>query len=392
LSGCELPPVCGQFAGAAGDCVELNHPPKVQIDVGHAGIPPHLYAVPIVGNYVSLYAAGSDPDHDVLSYEWDLNADGRFETASDGTINGHPYVERIFGTPGVRRVTVRVTDFPGLGGGEGSATATVDVRIYTEQEAQSNQRPVASFTASVSGQTVRLDASGSSDPDGDQIVLYRWDFDDDSFFDLDVGEPTTTWTFDRAGKHDITLRVIDAAGFPSKRVTQTVTTSGPCSPPSCPGSPQGARSNAGKSKWKILPFAARIEGRSLRATLLDPPGAASWTERTLRRFLKAPLRPKLTENVDDGTASGIAVASGRRGSKACVRISVTIPASGLPTGRFEMIGGTGAASLLRATATFRFAGGPKGSALGLGNVRAARGKTRPLTVACRKLGRVRSGH
>lgn len=366
LSGCKLPPICAELGGK--NCVELNHPPTLQLGVTYAAF--DLLPVPKVGDVIIFTAKASDADGDDLLFEWDMNADGRFET----TTGQDPEIRRIYGTPGTRRVAVRVTDYPQLGGGEGRATATISVMIYTEEDARSSHRPVASFTATVERRNVHLDASASSDPDGDRIALYRWDFDADGFYDLETGNPFTTRTF-APGVYEIRLRVVDAAGFQSERVQQTVTVQGECTPPSCPGAAGGER-----AKSRALLFSARLEGGSLRATLLHLPGRASWAERTLRSFLRTALRPRLKTR--GYTRSGIALAKGRRGARACVRVSLVIKPGAVPTGRLEVIGGTGAAARLHATARFRFGAGRAGSAIGLGTVRASRGGVRPLAKTC----------
>lgn len=73
--------------------------------------------------------------------------------------------------------------------------------------AAENEAPTASFTASTSGLTADVDASASSDPDG-EITSYEWSFADE---DTETGE-TSTHTFSGDGTFDITLTVRDDDG------------------------------------------------------------------------------------------------------------------------------------------------------------------------------------
>jgi hypothetical protein len=385
LTGCELPPICSaQFGKSVEECVELNHAPTVRMDVGHS-TSTGLLPLPKVGDTIIFSAYVDDADGDRLHVAWDLNADGVFEARDDEVSSDDEYhaVRRIYRTAGTRRAAVRVTDYPQFGGGEGSAAASVSVRVYSLDELAANHFPEAQFTFSVSGRTVRVDASGSSDPDGDRIIRYSWDFDGDDVIDRNTSEPVLRWTYDSLGTYVIRLRVVDEHEFPSFSRRHEVTLDGGCTPPSCGRSGGSAATPAG------LPFSARLEGKTLRVRLLSHPGKASWAERTLRSFIKSALRPRLKTR--GTTSSGLALATGRKRARACLRVSYRIESGKVPTGTLQVLGGTKAAARLRAKATFRFAGGPRGSALGLGTVRASRGKARPLPKACAKLARVRQG-
>jgi PKD repeat protein len=78
-----------------------------------------------------------------------------------------------------------------------------------------NKRPVASFTAPLAakaGETVNLDASASSDPDG-TIAKYEWDLDGNGSYETNTGTtPTTSHTFSSAGNAEVGLRVTDNGG------------------------------------------------------------------------------------------------------------------------------------------------------------------------------------
>lgn len=61
--------------------------------------------------------------------------------------------------------------------------------------------------------TVNFDASGSSDPDGGDIVKFEWDFDGDGNYDLDSGDVSTVQhIYSTPGIYTVTVRVTDDEG------------------------------------------------------------------------------------------------------------------------------------------------------------------------------------
>ena len=82
------------------------------------------------------------------------------------------------------------------------------------QYSAANQPPVAHATASpTSGSaplTVNLDATGSSDPDGD-VLSYAWDLDGDGAYD-DSTAPKPTHAYDTPGTYSVQLKVTDGRG------------------------------------------------------------------------------------------------------------------------------------------------------------------------------------
>lgn len=99
----------------------------------------------------------SDPDGDVLSFQWDLG-DG---TAATGEQVSHEYA------PGTYLVTLTATDARGL-----SSTAQETIVAVAP-----NHAPSAAFSTSGQHLAWTFDASGSSDPDGDDLG-YAWDLGD----------------------------------------------------------------------------------------------------------------------------------------------------------------------------------------------------------------------
>jgi hypothetical protein len=100
----------------------------------------------------------------------------------------------------VQNYTASSTDF------EGSVKFT-DFKIP-------NKRPSAKLKApkkSVAGRTVKLDASGSSDPDG-SIAHYRWDLDGDGSMEVDGGTTPTLKRKFKAGVYHVAVQVTDNEG------------------------------------------------------------------------------------------------------------------------------------------------------------------------------------
>jgi PKD repeat protein len=150
-----------------------------------------------------------------------------------------------------------------------------------------NTPPTAAFTASPEvpspGDTVTLDASGSSDSDG-SIVSYNWDLNDDGEFE-ETGE-TTEVTFDAAGSYDVTLQVTDDAGTTDVttetiEVESTTTTNGTVSlvPDSVRVTPNGSATADivinGTGDIAAYSFAASIDSAATSitdVTLAGSPG------------------------------------------------------------------------------------------------------------------------
>ena len=175
---------------------------------------------PTVGKSVSLDATdSSDPSDATLTYEWDLDGDGNYDDGSGETLTAS------FDAAGDSVVGLRVTDPSGL-------TNT------TERTIQVNAAPTASFSASPGsptvGESVTLDASGSTDSDG-SIDAYEWDLDGDGDYDDATGATATT-DFGSSGDTTVGLRVIDTDGAASTARTTITVSSPPPTPTDTPDS------------------------------------------------------------------------------------------------------------------------------------------------------------
>jgi PKD repeat protein len=138
---------------------------------------------------VSVDASASyDPDGTIVSYEWDFG---------DGAVATGMTASHIYSAAGTYLITLNVTDDEGL---IGSASQSVMVRPAIP--------PMASFTVSVNGLHVDVDASGSSDADG-TIVSYAWDF----FDGATATGVTASHTYAGNGSYIITLVVTDNDGL-----------------------------------------------------------------------------------------------------------------------------------------------------------------------------------
>jgi len=110
-----------------------------------------------------------------------------------------------------------------------------------------NQPPVARATASATSGptplTVNLDATSSSDPDGDPLS-YEWDLDGDGAYD-DSTSSQPTHTYDGAGDYQVGLRVTDGRGA-SDTLDQPLKISAGNTPPTAAiGSPVST------TTWKV---------------------------------------------------------------------------------------------------------------------------------------------
>ena len=114
--------------------------------------------------------ASTDPGGDALTYAWDLDNNGTYETSGATPLF-------TANDEGTYTVGLQVTDSGGLTDTD-SATVTV-----------ANVAPTADVGGPYSaeeGGSVTLDASASSDP-GSDTLSFAWDLDDDGLFDDATG-------------------------------------------------------------------------------------------------------------------------------------------------------------------------------------------------------------
>jgi PKD repeat protein len=163
---------------------------------------------PAVGETVRFDGTVSTDDRGVVSYLWDLDGDGDFDT-DDGRVT------RSYAAAGRYPVTLLVSD------GEGE----VDRTTLTVTVSEANTPPVATFGFSppepVADEVVSFDAADSTDPDaGDTVVSYRWTVDG-AFVDEDDA-PGFTYRFPEPGVYDVTLTVTDTRGATGRTTERVV--------------------------------------------------------------------------------------------------------------------------------------------------------------------------
>ncbi|HYI00786.1 immunoglobulin-like domain-containing protein, partial [Hyalangium sp.] len=157
------------------------------------------------GETLQLTATGIDPEGDPLSYTWDLDADGSFESSGQSV----PFTTSIQDPAGLRTVGVRVVDPEGN-------MAVVKTQVEVAR-GRTNRPPVARCH----------DVTVPADP-----VCGATDSVDDGSYDPDVGDTfrcvRTSGEPDSTGSRRVTLTCTDAAGLSSScEATVTVKEWGP---------------------------------------------------------------------------------------------------------------------------------------------------------------------
>lgn len=217
MGGCE-PPICSMFgeqiqAEGCGESSRLNSKPEVlEFSVPHAMLP---------GRQQLFRVAVRDPEDDDVLIEWDL--DGRPGYELSGRPTGYGSDDVVFAERhwsyrdlGARTVRVRISDYPGLPGGEGVVELERRVRVVTQEDFDANRGPVARLTVSepiLAGTAVQLDASTSSDPDGDRLTYQFWaEGANTEPHDFESRSPKLDVTFPREDNYTIGVRVYDEFG------------------------------------------------------------------------------------------------------------------------------------------------------------------------------------
>jgi hypothetical protein len=187
--------------------ITITAPPVA--DAGEDETVPTLSVVTLDGS------GSSDPDGDYpLSYRW-TQTGGSPVSLSDPAVVSPTFL--ALGDPGVLTFTLVVTDSLGL------ADPTPDEVVIT----MTNQPPVADAGEDQTVATlalVTLDGSGSTDPDADYPLTYRWTQSGGGLVTLsDSGVVSPTFTAPtNPGVLTFTLTVTDSLGLPAPAPDEVV--------------------------------------------------------------------------------------------------------------------------------------------------------------------------
>ena len=178
------------------EMVTVNKVLKDPIAVAIADPETQLIDLPVYFSGLDSY----DPDGgDIDFYEWDWNNDGIYD--DEGAEIYH-----VWDTAGTYHVQLRVTD-------DESDTDKLDTPLEIEIVADPKD-PVAcgdavSYTGMINEEVCFFDC-GSYDPDGGDIVLGEWDWDNDGVYDDEGFEICHIWT--ESGVYKVMYRVTDDEG------------------------------------------------------------------------------------------------------------------------------------------------------------------------------------
>lgn len=209
----------------------------VQTPTNGTGPSPLVVEVP-VGEAVGVDAATVTVYDETTERGLPTSRDGSTMTA---TLRGQPgtthdlrvTAQTTDGTVVERRVSLRITEAAAPtetpataatatpSGGSvttqtaGATTARLTTAPPPTATSAANAAPVADLavaptTASV-GETVALDATRSSDPDG-SVALYEWDFDGDGTVDRQTTSSTVSHGYGASGTYDASVTVVDDGG------------------------------------------------------------------------------------------------------------------------------------------------------------------------------------
>ncbi len=144
-------------------------------------------------------SSSADADGTIVLYEWDCDSDGTVDVSATT-----PGAACVYGGIGTFTITLTVTDDDG---GTSSDTATVNIPPVN---------PVANAGGPYAGTQnvpIALDASGSSDSDGN-IATYEWDCQGDGIYEFISFNPNdVTCTYSVVGTYTVQLQVTDDDGL-----------------------------------------------------------------------------------------------------------------------------------------------------------------------------------
>lgn len=151
------------------------------------------------GEEVYFYGIGTDPDGDsIVEFSWRSDKDGFLSSDS-------PFTKSNLSI-GTHTIYFKIKDNRGNWSDEDSKNITVNP--------SSNEPPVADAGGPYTGYvnvSISFNASGSYDPDGDEIVSYEWDFGDGT----NGTGVTIEHTYKSVGNYTVNLTLTDSEENPS---------------------------------------------------------------------------------------------------------------------------------------------------------------------------------
>lgn len=154
-----------------------------------------------VGELVTFDASESDdPDGDSLDFEWDFDTEGLPETDKTGEVVTHRYNES-----GTYTVTLQVRD------GNQGGWAYMQQSIEVDEEPNDPPRANAGNDAEVQVGVSLTFRGTATDPDGDNITFFMWDFGDGDVWESNV-TGQTNHTYRNAGTYTATFTAEDERG------------------------------------------------------------------------------------------------------------------------------------------------------------------------------------
>jgi PKD repeat protein len=175
------------------EVVEEGTPPSASIKTSPAAVSGVVSGpVPLT---VGFDASGStDPEDDIVDYEWDFDGDGIVDDSGSKVSN-------TYGEVGSYEAMLVVTDAAG-----NTKESTVNIEVTAQGITAKLEATPSNGEVPL---TVSFDASGSSYKEG-SIVSYEIDFGDGA--DLYIGDATVTYKYNAVGTYTAVLTVVGADG------------------------------------------------------------------------------------------------------------------------------------------------------------------------------------
>lgn len=146
-------------------------------------------------NTVQFDAGGSEDNHAIDRYEWDLTGDGAIDENTT-----EPAVDHVFKHIGEQAVSVTVVD---VAGNTDTASTAVSVVDTTSPDAALDVPD-----AVAEGATATFDASNSTD--NHEIAEYQWSFGDGT--ETTTTDPVVDHVYDQTGNFTVAVTVVDESG------------------------------------------------------------------------------------------------------------------------------------------------------------------------------------